>query len=174
MIKMFFATIALMGMAQVASAATCTTSSRGYNFSESSNDRYTAQDRVIQSCQNNRYTDANDCNRNVRCSVASYPPIGRGQISAQQQYCQSSQLCTFNISWSAGNRGSSTVVTVEPVNQGGGQKLFACGGSSGQQGADWISKGQRYIFRMYESSDCYAQVWNWMAPSAKVDFTGPR
>lgn len=172
MIKIFFAAIALMGMAQMASADTCTTSSRGYSFRESSQDRYSAQDRVIRSCQNNRYTIAEECNRNVRCDNYTQPGYG-GRVSASYQYCQTPQQCTYNINWSSGNRGSNTIVTVEVVGQPG-QKLFACSGSSGQQNADWIVKGTRYLFRMYESSDCYSQVWNWMAPSAVLDMTGPR
>lgn len=174
MTKVFFATIAFLGMAQIASAATCTTSSRGYSFRESSQDTYTAQDRVIRACETSRYTSSDECRRNVRCDGDNQTPPnqGRGNISARNQFCQSnSTLCTYSLNWNAGNRGSSTIVTVELVGETP-QKLFGCSGSSGQANADWIQKGKHYVFRMYESSDCYAQVWNWMAPAAVTDFVG--
>lgn len=101
------------------------------------------------------------------------PQPGNGSLQAYFQYCQNYQLCTYNISWFS-SYSQNTIVTVQVPEETNTQTLFACGAQSGQQIANWIKPGKRYIFRMFNSNDCYSQVWNWQPTSAVLDFVGGR
>lgn len=53
---------------------TCSTSSNGYSFSETSSDYYFARNSAAEQCRAHRRTDNYECDRNVECNDGGYEP----------------------------------------------------------------------------------------------------
>jgi hypothetical protein len=78
-------------------------------------------------------------------------------------------LQVYGISWQA-PLSKNTVLTVELVGEGP-EKVMACEAAAGNATAEWIQPGRTYIFKVYESSQCTAQVAKFGPASATFVLT---
>ena len=89
---------------------------------------------------------------------------GRGRLSAYRERCYS-DLCTYNVSWRS--NGNSTVVTVQIPGETG-ERLMSCEGSSGTAHPNWIARNKDYVFRLYVSDRCSADVGRYERPVDRI------
>lgn len=84
---------------------------------------------------------------------------GSGNISAYRSYCHT-DLCDYQLNWNVYGQNATVVLEVRGGPEHGTVKLFACSGSHGNQGANWIRRdGAQYIFHLYDTQTCSRDVF---------------
>lgn len=103
--------------------------------------------------------------------ISSVSEAGWDYISASPQnvYVRPNQLGRTYLNWNVSYPGWGAVVTVESKKERI-EKVFACHIGSAQ--APWIQANDDYIFRVYNTGDCFQGVQYYNRPVARIVVRG--